>query len=169
MQKLDPQSGLGNQALMNQLELIRTNEAYQALTAPGLTIGTTSTAAVKIANTVTYLYNGAFKSKTTVEVAFAAANNIAANTSSVQEQLYILTLDGSGNPTWWGGGIFTGSGNALGPERSAITGSPIGSVRIAVAAGSTSFVGGTTALSNGALTVTYTDLGTYLPSFNFAM
>lgn len=158
-----------HQDTINYFEnVIRRSLLNRAYSSAGLVIGTSSTAAVKIANTVTYTVNGVFCSKTTAEVAFTTAANIPANAASVQEQLFLLTLDASGNATLTGGGISTGAGTALYPELPALPNTVIGGVRIAVAAGSTSFVGGTTALSNGALTVTYYNLTDLVPSANAA-
>jgi hypothetical protein len=168
MNKLDPGVVLGEQSIMTQFDSVNTSLQNICTSAAGLTIGTSANTAVKIANTVTYVCGGAFKSKTTAEVAFTATtHDIAANASSVQERCYLLTLSSSGTPTITAGTIATGSGAALLPERPA-TGTPIGSVRIAVAAGSTSFTAGTTALNSGALTVTYTDLGYLAPRFDAA-
>jgi hypothetical protein len=132
------------------------------LSPPGLSIGTLSTSAVKIANTVTYLSGGVFKSKSPAEVAFTpVVHNIPANASAVQEAVYVVTLDGSGTPTLTMGMIATGAGLAPIPTPPADQ-TVIGYVRIAVAAGATSFTAGTTALNNAALTVTYTDAA-FLP------
>lgn len=131
--------------------------AYAALSAAGLAVGTGSAAKVKIANTVTYLFAGAFKSKTTAEVAFTATtHDIAADAVVVKERVYVLTLDGSGTATITAGPVATGAGNAAIPAPPANS-TVIGYVRIAVGAGATSFTAATTLLSNGALTVTYVD------------
>lgn len=168
MNKLDPSVAGSEQLLMTQLDANHSCNGYRALTAPGLVIGLTTASSVKITNTTTYLFAGAFKSKTTAEVPFiTTTHDIAANASTVQERMYVLYLDGSGNPTIVAGAISTGAGTALLPERT-YTLTPIGSVRIAVAAGATNFTANTTLLSAAALTVTYTDIGFLAPRFDSA-
>lgn len=130
--------------------------ACMSLNAAGLAIGT-DTAQVLIANTVNYLINGEFKSKTTAEVAFTADDHdIAADADAVQEAVYVLSLQADGTPVLTMGEIASGAGNAevpAPPEDEAV----IGHVRIAVDAGATPFDAGSDALSAGHLTVTYTD------------
>lgn len=166
MQKKAHGGGVSSQAAMDQFDALHTSESYRALSAAGLVIGSAVASKVKIANTVTYLIGGAFKSKTTAEVAFTATtHDIPANAGSVQEQCYFVCLDGTGTATIVAGGIATGAGKAVLPEVPAGL-CVIGSVRIAVAAGSTPFTGATTLLSAGALTVAYTDLGFVAPRFD---
>lgn len=166
MQKKVHGGSVSDQAAMDQFDAMHTSESYRALTAAGLVIGSSAAAKVKIANTVTYLFAGAFKSKTTAEVAFTATtHDIAPNALTVQEQCYFVCLAADGTPSIVAGGIATGAGKAVLPEVPA-TLTVIGSVRIAVAAGSTPFTGATTLLSSGALTVTYTDLGFVAPRFD---
>lgn len=130
-----------------------------ALSAAGLAIGSASKKTFKIVNTVTYLSDGVFKSKTTAAVPLTATtHDIAANASSVQEACYLLTLAANGDVTVTMGDIATGSGNAKLPELPA-TGTPIGYVRIAVAAGSTKFDATSDDLDAAHLTCTYVDLG----------
>lgn len=129
------------------------------LSAAGLAIGTTSAAAVKISNTVTYLIDGVFKSKTTAEVAFTATtHDIAADAAAVQEAVYLVTLAADGTPTLTMGTIASGAGNAALPDAPTDE-AVIGHVRVAVAAGATDFDAGTDLLSAAHLTVTYTDTG----------
>lgn len=130
---------------------------YMALSAAGLAIGTGSAAKVKIANTVTYVHNGLAKSKTTAEVDFTATtHDIAADALTVQERCYLVCLNAAGTPTLHAGDVATGSGNAVFPETPAGL-TPIGGVRVAVAAGATSFDASTDLLSAAHLTDTYYD------------
>lgn len=134
-----------------------------SLSAAGLAIGSGSKAKVKITNTVTYLIAALFKSKTTAEVAFTATtHDIPANAGSVQERVYVLTLDAAGTPTITAGVIATGSGQAAIPAPPANQ-AVIGYVRVAVAAGATPFDASSDNLDAAHLTVTYTDAA-FLPS-----
>lgn len=153
-------AGLGAK-LDEIITLINQMSAWKncSLSAAGLVIGSVSAAKVKIANTVNYVINGAFKSISTQEVAFTATtHDIPANASAVQEAVYVLTVALNGTVSITMGLIATGSGKALVPDALPANQAVIGQVRIAVAAGATSFTAATTLLNNGALTVTYTDL-----------
>lgn len=159
---------LDQAALENQFDAIHTALSNMALTSAGLAIGSGSKKQVKIANTVTYLSSGIFKSKTTAEVAFTATTmDIPANASTVQEAVYLLTLAADGTPTITMGTIATGSGNATLPERPS-TGTPIGYARIAVAAGATDFDATSDDLDAAHLTVTYVNMGFLAPRFDAA-
>jgi hypothetical protein len=130
----------------------------RCLTAAGLTIGSSSAAKVKIANTVTYILDSVFCSKTTAEVAFTATtHDIEADASSVQERCYLVSLASDGTPTLTAGDVATGAGNAVVPLTPAGT-TAIGFLRLAVAAGSTNFDASTDLLSAGHLTDSYVDL-----------
>jgi hypothetical protein len=171
MIQIDPAIGMSRQDIMNHLDnLVYNQRNYLSTNTPaGLAIGTSSTAAVKQVNAIKYRAAGAIYSKGAAnEVAFTATTmNIPANASSVQEALFVICINAAGTLSIVMGAIATGSGNALLPERSTIPDGvcPLGTVRIAVAAGSTNFVAGTTALSHGALTVTYTDGVVFAPLF----
>jgi hypothetical protein len=166
MNQRDPQSAMSQQNIMTLLDQIDTFEKNLALSAAGLVIGSGSTSKVKIANTVTFLSGGVFKSKTTAEVAFTTTtHDIAANAASTQEAVYLITLASDGTPTITMGAIASGTGNAKLPERPS-TGTPIGHVRITVAVGTTKFAANSDALSAGHLTVAYTDVGYYAPRFD---
>lgn len=159
------QMGFGQKiaAVLVMADALTTVMLYHALTAAGLVIGSSDPAKVKIANTVTYISNGVFKSKTTAEVAFTVtAHDIAAHASLVKEAVYLLSLNSTGTPTLTMSPIAVGAGNAVVPAAPAGN-TVIGDVRIAVAAGVTSFTAATTQLNNGALTVTYRDL-TFRPT-----
>lgn len=170
MLQIDPKVAMSYQDLMNHFDNMNFNmrNRLSVNTPGGLAIGTSSTAAVKLVNSIKYCAAGAILSKTTAEVAFTAtAMNIAANAALVQEALYVICVNAAGTLSIVMGAIAGGAGSALLPERSTIPDGvcPIGTVRIAVAAGATSFVAGTTALSGGALTVTYTDGVWFAPLF----
>lgn len=179
---IDPVYHASDARLKDYLTYLRDCRQNQALAAAGLAIGSSSTAKIKIVNTVTYISSLIAKSKTTAEVAFTATtHDIAANASSVQEACYVMSLDAAGTATITMGAVATGSGAALVPDRSSrpgttttntypATNTPIGYVRIAVAAGSTIFDASSDALSAGHLTVTYYDwLGSIDTGFAAAM
>lgn len=159
MQKTDASKALSNKTLMDQFDAMHTAFRNMCLSTAGLAIGSSAAAKVKIVNTVIFLASGIFKSKATAEVAFTATtHDIPPAGGSVQEAMYLLTLASDGTPTLTMGAIATGSGAALMPERPA-TGTPIGAVRVAVAAGATLFDASTDALDAGHLTVTYYNIG----------
>lgn len=141
----------------------------RATSAAGLVIGSSSKAKVKIANTVSYLIDGVFKSKTTAEVAFTATtHDIPADADTVQEAVYVMTLKADGTPTLTMGDIATGAGNALYPDFAdlPVGEAVVGAVRIAVDAGSTDFDASTDELDESHLTVAYEDLGILFPRFD---
>lgn len=153
-------AGLGDKldqiiTLLNQARA----SSNRSLNAAGLVIGSVTASKVKITNTVGYLINNAFKSIATQEVLFTATtHDIAANASAVREAVYVLTVNAAGTVAMTMGQIVNGLGNAVVPAVLPASQAVIGQVRIAVAAGATPFTAATTLLSNGALTVTYTDL-----------
>ena len=173
MNALDPSIALSYAGLEAHFDILDTNRKNCCFTSAGLAIGTGATTAVKIVNTVTFLNNGVFKSKTTAELAFTATTmDIPANATSVQEQVYLMCLDVSGTPTFTLSGITTGLNSAPLPPRPAGAFTPIGYVRISVNAGTpgsgTNFVAGTTALSDGRMTVAYVNVGYYGARFDVA-
>lgn len=152
---------------MDYFDRLNVAQRYRALGTPGLAIGSVSAAKVLIGNTTPYLHDGVFKSKTTAEVAFTATtHDIAADASSVQEAVYVVLLAADGTPSLKMGAIATGSGNAKLPELTAADGTPIGYVRVAVAAGATPFDASTDLLSAGHITDTYVNLGFVAPRFD---
>jgi len=166
MTKRDASYAGSRQAYMDQYDYIITRLKNMCLSAAGLVIGSGSKKKVKIANTVTYLSDRIFKSKTTAEVDFTATtHDIAANASSVQEAMYLITLSANGTPTVTMGTVSTGAGTAKLPEIPS-TGTPIGAVRVAVAAGSTIFDATSDDLDAVHLTVTYYDYGFLAAEFN---
>lgn len=166
MRQLNYSAALNHAELAEYLDGLNTRLMNQALSAAGLAIGSSSKAKVLIANTVSYLNNGVFKSKMTAEVAFTATtHDIAANASAVQEAVYLLCLAADGTPSLIMGAIASGAGNAVVPETPAGK-TPIGYLRLAVAAGSTKFDATTDELDESHLTDTYVDLGFFNNRFD---
>lgn len=155
-----------HQVNMDAADASHTNDGNRALSSAGLAIGSGSKKEIKIVNTVTYLSGGVFKSKTTAEKAFTATtHDIAFHATLIKEAVYLMTLAADGTPTLTMGTIASGTGNATLPERPA-TGTPIGYVRIRVAAGATPFDATTDDLDSAHLTVTYVNVGQYEPRFD---
>lgn len=132
----------------------------------GLAIGTTSKKEVRITNTTEFGVNGGAYRKTAAEVAFTATiMDIPANASTVQEACFLYSLNASGTPTVTMGAIATGAGNSVVPvtpeDKCAI-----GYLRLAVAAGATSFDATTDDLDAAHLTDTYVDLHLNPSDFN---
>jgi hypothetical protein len=159
----------GSQSLADHFDLINTALRYQCLSSPGVVIGTTSAAAVRINATTAYLFAGEFRSRTAVEVAFTATtHDIAASASSVQEACYLLCLDSAGTGSLVMGDVASGSGNAKWPDHPGNL-TPVGGVRVAVAAGATSFDASTDLLSAGHITDTFYSFGYFGPRFDSAI
>ncbi len=136
----------------------------------GIAIGSGDTSKVKLANTVVISADGKPVSVTTAEYSFTAGDDIEANAASVQEAIYVLTLDVNGAGTLTKGPTATGSGNAVYPDYDDLPEDEavVGAVRIAVAAGSTDFDAGSDALSAAHITDTYYDLTALFPLFEAA-
>lgn len=146
---------------MDQMDFIAKALANQNFADGGIAIGTSSKTAVKLANTVTFTSEGIQKAKTTAEYAFTATtHDITANASSVQERVYVLCLDASGNGVFVAGDQATGAGNAKFPDAEDIyaAGTPVGAVRLAIAAGATDFDATTDELDEAHITDTYYDI-----------
>ena len=157
-------AALRDASLGTKLNYIMTLLNYHAVSSAGLAIGSSSKAAVKIANTVTYIHAGLFKSKTTAEVAFTATtHDIAADADTVQEACYLISLAADGTPTMTMGTIASGAGNAVVPATPSGK-TAIGYVRIAVAAGSTKFDASSDDLDAAHITDTYVNLMVNDPS-----
>jgi len=128
------------------------------LSAAGLAIGSGSAKKIKITNTVAYLIDFVFKSKSTAEIDFTADDHdIAADAEAVQEACYTISLDGSGTATITMGDIASGAGNAVvpaPPDGECM----IGYLRLAVALGATPFDATSDDLNAGHLTATYVDM-----------
>jgi hypothetical protein len=136
-------------------------QLYRCLSAPGLVIGSVSAKTLKITNTTVYLHNGIFKSMATqVPVFTATTHDIAPHATLVQEAVYLVCNGATASDicTVHMGAISSGAGTALFPDVPAGK-TPIGAVRIAVAAGATLFDATTDDLSAGHITDTYYDIG----------
>ena len=166
METLQKKEGFSHQAFMDMLDELNTNLKALVLTDPGLCIGTGSAAKVKIGNTTKYLHNGIFKSKSSAEVAFTATtHDITADADSIQEACYLVCLIADGTISLTMGAISSTDGGALLPEIPSGK-TPIGYLRLQVAAGSTDFNASTDLLSAGHLTDTYVNLGFLSPRFD---
>ena len=165
MDKLSKTQALSHQRLMTMLDELNTNLNNRVLNDPGLAIGS-DTAKVQIANTTKFLADGVFKSKSGAEVAFTATtHDIEADADSIQEACYLVGLSSAGAMTLTMGAISSESGEALLPEIPADV-TPVGYLRLQVAAGSTDFNASSDALSAGHLTDTYVNLGFLSPRFD---
>ncbi len=132
----------------------------------GLAIGTTSKKEVRITNTTEFGVNGGAYRKTAAEVAFTATTmDIPANAATVQEACYLYSLQADGTPVVTMGDIASGAGNAVVPATPEDT-CAIGYLRLAVAAGATSFDATTDDLDEAHLTDTYVDLHLNPSDFN---
>lgn len=140
--------------MAEMLDFISLQFRNMNLSLPGLAVGTTSAAAVKIANTLQYKAGGYGYSKSSAEIAFTAG--AASNIATGYEQCFMLTLDKSGNGLLVPGAPSLGAGTALVPERPADGLCPIGMVRVFNNSGS-AFTAGTTLLSAAGITATYSD------------
>lgn len=166
MDQITPTAAMSHQEMMDLFDSVNHAMRNQCLSNPGIAIGTGSAAEVKITNTTVFTSAGEFKSKTTAEVAFTATtHDIAADADAVQEAMYLVMLAADGTPSLVMGDIASGAGNAKLPERPA-TGTPIGAVRVAVAAGATPFDASTDLLSAGHITDTYYSFGYLAPRFD---
>jgi hypothetical protein len=169
MDKVSPSAAGSNQNLMNQFDAINHALRNQCLSNPGVVIGTGSAAMVKVTNTTVYTSGGEFKSKATAEVAFTATtHDIPAHATLVQEAMYLVMVAADGTLSLVMGAIASGSGAAVLPERPA-TGTPIGAVRVAVAAGATPFDASTDLLSAAHITDTFYSFGFLAPRFDAAL
>lgn len=144
---------MNNPGLHNlKQELLRQTISNCCLSSAGLAIGTSSAAAVKIANTTTYAIDGIIYSKTTAEIAFTDTTVQAASTYCK----YLLSLDSSGTGTLTNGTPASTAAAALLPDCPDDE-TPIGYVLVATAAGYT-FTPATTELSATGITDTYVNL-----------
>lgn len=131
--------------------------ATRCLSAAGLVIGSSDPAKVKIANTVTYLVNGVFKSKTTAEVTMPAGMTMA-STTAIRERYGVITLPAGGTPTVTPG-TMAGSGLAVLPATTDLPADEaiIGYIKV-VAAANTVYTAGTTNMDASGITTTYFDV-----------
>jgi len=145
------------ESMITMMNSIRSAMQNGIFFAPGLAIGSSSKAKVKITNTVLFTLVGVLKQINTQEVAFTATtHDIAADAENVKEACYKLSVDDAGTVTITKGTTATGAGNASVPATPAGEQS-LGYVRIAVDAGATPFDATTDNLDAAHLTVTYVD------------
>lgn len=119
----------------------------RCLSSPGLAIGTTSAAAVKIANTTTYIINGVFYSKTTAEIAFTNTTVLADGGTAY----YLVCLNAAGSGLIVNGSAITGDLPSV-PAGYC----PIGYVKVVTSGAD--FTPGTTELSAATVTDTYVNI-----------
>lgn len=168
MEALQKKEGFAHQAFMDMFDELNTNLRNRCLTDPGVVIGTGSVAKIKLGGTPTYLNGGIFYAASSAEAAFTATtHDIEADADTIQEACYLLCIDASDALTIHMGAIAAGSGNALLPEIPAGL-TPLGYLRLAVAAGATDFDASTDLLSAAHLTDTYYDIGFLSPRFDAA-
>lgn len=166
MEKLSKQKALSHQAMMDVFDELNTNLNYRALADPGIVVGTGSAAKVKMGNSPAYLNNGIFYTGSAAEVTFTADDHdIEADADTIQEACYLVCIDSSDALSLHMGEIVDGSGNALLPEIPSGK-TPLGYLRLRVAAGATDFDAGSDLLSAGHLTDTYYNLGFLSPRFD---
>ena len=131
------------------------NSGYMALTAGGLTYGSSVNTKLKTANTVPFVNNGILKSYTTAEVAFTSGHtSLAAN----QSCLFALWLTGAGVASTTQGPIVAAGDPCPVPTQTTANTTLIGLLKIS---STVAFVPNTTAL-NGVSGVTYTFYDTAL-------
>lgn len=163
----DSQYALFDKRLMDQFDYLASGIKNRFIGNPTLAIGTVSKKEIKF-STAVYLNDGVFYSLTGAEVAFTATtHDITANATSVQEAVYLLSVDSAGTVTVTMGDVSTGAGTALIPEVPSGD-TPMGYLRLAVAAGSTDFNATTDDLDAAHLTDTYVSLGYLQQNFTGA-
>lgn len=167
MEQIASDKGLSTQDLMSFFDELTTALRYMTLTKPLLAIDTDKTK-VKITNTTNYVHDGIMLQKTTAAIAFTATtHDITADADSVQERCYLYSIDAAGTVTVTAGDQATGAGNAVVPATPAGK-TPLGYVRLAVAAGSTDFDATTDELDEAHITDTYVDFGFRFGKFSAA-
>lgn len=123
------------------------------LSAPGLAIGTTDAAEVRVVNTTAYLSKGVFKSKSAAEVAFTATTHDMADLSTCK---YLISINAAGTLSITKGNeVLTADGGSLIPATPAGD-TALGYIQI-VTSGAV-FNATTDLLSAGHITDTYVDL-----------
>lgn len=147
----NPGPGLSNKDLIGLLKTL----TCRGLSSAGVVIGTSSAAKVKWGSSIVASVNGLIVTVTTNEAAFTAtSDDIAASASVVREAVYLLVVDAAGTVSLFKGTESSGAGTAAWPECPTDK-ACVGAVRVAVAAGSTSFDASTDLLSATHLTDTY--------------
>lgn len=158
----------GSQSLATWFDKMQTAFGNMAESAGGLAIGSTSKKTFRTVNTITYTSGFVVRTKAAA-AAIALTDNthdIAASASSAQEAVYLVCLNAAGDFSVTMGAVATGAGNAKIPDVPAGL-TPVGMVRIRVAAGATSFAATGDDLDAAHLTCTYSDInGPLLPRFD---
>lgn len=170
MDALNSYKGLNRQALMDVIDSLSKRMRNMNFADGGLRIGQVSKTKVNNANSLVCAVNGQFVTVTTADTFLftATTHDIPANASTVQEAMYVFTIDDQGAGHVYMGEIATGSGNAKLPnyedlpEDEAI----VGALRLAVSAGATSFDATTDELDEAHLTDTYYDYASMFPLFS---
>lgn len=169
MDALNSYEGLNRQSLMNLIDSLSKRMRNMNFADGGLAIGTDKTK-VKNAASLVCAVNGLFVTVTTADtfVFTATTHDIPANASTVQEAMYVFTIDASGNDHVYMGDIATGAGNAVLPNYEDLPDDEaiVGALRLAVAAGATSFDATTDELDEAHLTDTYYDYASMFPLFS---
>lgn len=123
---------------------------------PGLAIGTSSAAAVKIVNAIGVVVAGGFETKASAEVAFTATtHDITALAAKITEAKYLLSIAAGGTVTITKGATANENESVIPAIPAADV--PLGVVTIQVEAGSTDFDASTDLLSASHLTDAYED------------
>ena len=136
------------------IDLLTRSQLNKCFLAAGLVIGSGDAAKIKIANTVTFINQGLFKSKTTAETVFGATAATTVPVSSFTK--YLVTLNASGTPKVTEGNNAVSAVLALLPAVPANE-TPIGYCQVETD-GTGTFVPDTDDLSDAAVTDTYVDL-----------
>lgn len=158
MVQITNNKALSMQALMDHFDALHNALNYRMLASPVVAIGTTSKATIKTTTAIAVI-NGVLVSVTGAETAFTATtHDIAASASAVQEAVYLVVSDSAATLSLVMGEIASGAGNAVIPECPAGK-IALGYLRLAVAAGATSFDATTDELDEAHLTDTYVSFG----------
>lgn len=159
MQQLASGIAESHQNLMDRFDAIDTQLKHMCLGNPLLVIGSVSKKEIKATNAVDYLIAGKAYTLAAAEHAFTATtHDITAVAGSIQEAVYLLSVDSAGTVTVTMGDVATGSGNAVIPATPDDE-AAIGYLRLAVAAGATDFDATSDDLDAAHLTDTYVNLG----------
>lgn len=128
------------------------NSGYLSLTAAGLAEGTNS-ATFKTANTLTFVNNGVFKSKSATDnLTFSAGATVVGQNSAC---LFGIWIDGSGNVTTSQGPIVSAGDPCPVPGAPAVNLTLVGLIKVTT--GATTFTAGTTDLGAANVTDVYYD------------
>ena len=151
--------GLGTRLLrlINLARVQHTAAAGVCVTSPGLAIGSGSKKKVLVGNTFLFWDSASTlpKKKTTAEIDFTATtHDVVANGSAAQERWYLFSIVAAGTVTITVGGASAAVGAATFPATPA-GGTPIGAMRIEVAAGATDFDATTDELDEAHITDEY--------------